>query len=174
MVILYLHQKYQKILHFIFMLRLLYFSMSNDYESLGVGLRGRKSELVSDVVFNNMFRFKNESKCIYNPKPFHIFNPLLKVRQKISSSGKFVKIRKLMAISHFEVEALSLFFILTLRMNISYYVCGKIDEFSFFRRCPHYFAAQISADGVEQNRPKLRRTALPPPPPSPMISENDS
>jgi hypothetical protein len=43
------------------MLRLLYFSMSNDYESLGVGHHGRKPELVSDVVvFNNMFRFINE------------------------------------------------------------------------------------------------------------------
>ena len=74
MVIFYLHQKYQKILHFIFMLRLLYFSMSNDYESLGVGLYGRKSELVSDVVvFNNMFRFINESKCLYNPQTFPYF-----------------------------------------------------------------------------------------------------
>ena len=31
-----------------FMLRLLNFSMSNDYESLGIGLPGRKSEMVSE------------------------------------------------------------------------------------------------------------------------------
>ena len=36
----------------------------------------------------------------------------LRLRQEISSSGKFVKIRNLMEISHSKVEALSLFFIL--------------------------------------------------------------
>jgi hypothetical protein len=42
---------------------------------------------------------------------------------KFSSSVKFaVKIRSLMEISHFKVEALSLFLILRLRMNISYYM----------------------------------------------------
>ena len=53
----------------------------------------------------------------------------LRLRQKISSSGKFVKIQNLMAILHFKMEALSLFLILTLRMNISYYVCGKPTQY---------------------------------------------
>jgi hypothetical protein len=57
----------------------------------------------------------------------------LLLRQKISSSGKFVKIRNLMGFH------ISKFFILTLRMNISYYVCGKPTalyecEYLLFRR----------------------------------------
>ena len=49
-----------------------------------------------------------------------------------------MKIRNLIEISHFKVEALSLFLILTLHMNISYHVCGKLEyqcEYFLFRRC---------------------------------------
>ena len=49
-----------------------------------------------------------------------------------------------MEISHFKVETLSLFLISTLRMNISYYVCGKPTqcqcEYLLFRRWIQVFS----------------------------------
>jgi hypothetical protein len=51
--------------------------------------------------------------------------------RKFPALAKFVKIQNLMEILHFKVEALSLFLILTLHMNISYYVCGKPAQYQW-------------------------------------------
>ena len=103
----------------------------------------------------------------------------LRLRQKISSSGKCEKIRNLKEISHFKVEALSLFFIFTSRYwlrktteyNIYTFVASLrsinasiyffVYVFCFFRRCPTVVCSTNkccrSFAGVEQTRPRHNR-----------------